>query len=264
VIDLSSLKTPGWARIVAELHAPAPDDRTFIHKLVAVLSQVSGARQGVLFAVEAGESEATAPEPRPLFVWPPAGAGEQTPEVMDAGEARSAARAAADSQQVRVFGLESGAASFYGEQQEKGYVIAAPVQSGTEQGAPGPKGVITLLIEPINTRDVPGFFLSGTDQALEIISAAGSDNVRLQYDIYHMQIMEGTLGPTIQRVLPHIGHIQLADSPGRHEPGTGDIDFPVLLDFIDRVGYAGWIGCEYFPETTTTAGLGWARAYLSR
>jgi hypothetical protein len=102
----------------------------------------------VLFAVEAGESEATAPEPRPLFVWPPAGAGEQTPEVMDAGEARSAARAAADSQQVRVFGLESGAGSFYGEQQEKGYVIAAPVQSGTEQGAPGPKGVITLLVEP--------------------------------------------------------------------------------------------------------------------
>ena len=123
---------------------------------------------------------------------------------------------------------------------------------------------ITLLIEPINTRDVPGFFLSGTDQALEIVSAAGSDNVRLQYDIYHMQIMEDTLGPTIERVLPHIGHIQLADWPGRHEPGTGNIDFPVLFDLIDRVGYTGWIGCEYFPETTTTAGLGWARAYLGR
>jgi hydroxypyruvate isomerase len=123
---------------------------------------------------------------------------------------------------------------------------------------------ITLLIEPINTRDVPGFFLGGTDQALEIISAVGSDNVKLQYDIYHMQIMEGSVGPTIERVLPHIGHIQLADSPGRHEPGTGHIDFPVLLDLIDRVGYTGWIGCEYFPETTTAAGLGWARVYLGR
>ena len=84
---------------------------------------------------------------------------------------------------------------------------------------------IKLLIEPINTRDLPGFFLSGTRQAIEIIEAVGSDNLCLQYDIYHMQIMEGDVAPTIERQLPRIAHMQLADVPGRHEPGTGDIDF---------------------------------------
>jgi hydroxypyruvate isomerase len=121
---------------------------------------------------------------------------------------------------------------------------------------------ITLLIEPINTRDVPGFFLSGTAQAIEIIDAAGSDNLRLQYDIYHMQIMEGDVAQTIERHLPRIGHIQLADVPGRHEPGTGAIDFGALLTQIDRIGYDGWIGCEYVPKAGTVEGLGWAAAYL--
>ena len=123
---------------------------------------------------------------------------------------------------------------------------------------------ITLLIEPINTRDLPGFFLSGTPQALEIIEAVGSDNLWLQYDIYHMQIMEGDVAPAIERLLPHIAHIQLADVPGRHEPGTGDIDFGALLAHIDRVGYTGWIGCEYVPAAATAAGLAWAAPYLSR
>jgi len=122
---------------------------------------------------------------------------------------------------------------------------------------------IKLLIEPINTRDVPGFFLSGTRQAIEIIEAVESDNLFLQYDIYHMQIMEGNLASTIESCLPSIGHIQLADSPGRHEPGTGEIDFGFLLDFIDRVGYAGWIGCEYIPKAGTVEGLRWATPYLT-
>ena len=121
---------------------------------------------------------------------------------------------------------------------------------------------ITLLIEPINTRDIPGFFLSGTAQAIEIIDAVGSDNLQLQYDIYHMQIMEGDVAQTIERQLPRIGHIQLADVPGRHEPGTGTIDFPSLLAQIDRLGYDGWIGCEYVPAAGTAAGLAWAAAYL--
>jgi hydroxypyruvate isomerase len=121
---------------------------------------------------------------------------------------------------------------------------------------------ITLLIEPINTRDVPGFFLSGTAQAMAILDAVGSDNLQLQYDIYHMAIMEGAVAETIERLLPRIGHMQLADVPGRHEPGTGGIDFPALFSTIDRLGYDGWIGCEYVPAAGTVAGLGWAAPYL--
>jgi hydroxypyruvate isomerase len=121
---------------------------------------------------------------------------------------------------------------------------------------------IRLLIEPINTRDIPGFFLCRTDQALEIIAEVGSDNLFLQYDIYHMQIMEGDLASRIERHRPLIAHMQVADTPGRHEPGTGEINFPFLFGFIDRVGYDGWIGCEYKPAGTTTEGLEWARPYL--
>jgi hydroxypyruvate isomerase len=121
---------------------------------------------------------------------------------------------------------------------------------------------VRLLIEPINTRDVPGFFLGGTAQAIEIIDAVGSDNLQLQYDIYHMQIMEGDVAAGIQRLLPRIGHLQLADVPGRHEPGTGAIDFGSLLNHIDRIGYSGWIGCEYVPAGKTRDGLGWTAPYL--
>ena len=121
---------------------------------------------------------------------------------------------------------------------------------------------ITLLIEQINTRDIPGFYLSGTQQALDIIAETGSDNIKDQYDIYHMQIMEGDLAPTMEKHLASIQHIQLADNPGRNEPGTGEINYPFLFDFLDKIGYQGWIGCEYKPATTTLEGLGWADAYL--
>ena len=116
---------------------------------------------------------------------------------------------------------------------------------------------IRLLVEAINTRDMPGFYLCGTQQTLGIISATGSDNVFLQYDIYHMQRMEGELAATIEKHLPRIAHIQLADNPGRHEPGTGEINYPFLFGHLDRLGYDGWIGCEYKPLTTTIEGLGW-------
>ena len=121
---------------------------------------------------------------------------------------------------------------------------------------------IKLLIEPINTRDIPGFFLNHTTQAMEIIDAVASDNLALQYDIYHMQIMEGDLAPTIERLLGSIAHMQLADNPGRHEPGTGEINYPFLFQHIDRLGYEGWIGCEYKPAATTEDGLGWVKPYL--
>jgi hydroxypyruvate isomerase len=122
---------------------------------------------------------------------------------------------------------------------------------------------IDLMLEPINTRvDIPGYFYDTTAAALGVIRDAGRANVKLQYDIYHMQIMEGDLARTIERLLPQIGHIQLADNPGRNEPGTGEINYSWLLERIDALGYQGWIGCEYKPLATTLDGLGWARPYL--
>jgi len=116
---------------------------------------------------------------------------------------------------------------------------------------------IALLIEPINTVDIPGFFLHGTRQARDIIRATGSDNLFLQYDIYHMQRMEGELAATIEANLPLIRHIQLADNPGRGEPGTGEINYRYLLEQLDAIGYDGWVGCEYKPRSTTAEGLAW-------
>jgi hydroxypyruvate isomerase len=122
---------------------------------------------------------------------------------------------------------------------------------------------ITILLEPINSKiDMPGYFYSTTDAACAMIDQCGRPNVKLQYDIYHMQIMEGDLARTIERLMPRIGHMQLADNPGRGEPGTGEINFPWLLQRIDRLGYDGWIGCEYIPVADTVAGLDWAVPYL--
>ncbi|GAA3897468.1 hydroxypyruvate isomerase [Halomonas cibimaris] len=116
---------------------------------------------------------------------------------------------------------------------------------------------ILLIAEPINTRDIPGFFLNRTEQALSLFDAVGSDNLKLQYDIYHMQIMEGDIAPTIEKHLKRIAHVQLADTPGRHEPGTGEINYPFLFSHLDRLGYSGWIGCEYKPAAGTQEGLDW-------
>ncbi len=123
------------------------------------------------------------------------------------------------------------------------------------------KAHIKLLIEPINTFDIPGFFLSGTQQAVDIITEVGSDNLFLQYDIYHAQRMEGELANSIQKHLSKIAHIQLADNPGRNEPGTGEINYAYIFAMLDRIGYTGWIGCEYKPAATTEAGLGWFKPF---
>jgi hydroxypyruvate isomerase len=120
---------------------------------------------------------------------------------------------------------------------------------------------VQLLVEPINTRDMPGFFLNTSAQALALIEAVGSPNLRLQYDVYHMQVMQGDLARDIERCLPHVAHVQIADNPGRHEPGTGEIHYPFVLGWLERLGYTGWVGCEYHPLTTTEAGLGWLAAY---
>jgi sugar phosphate isomerase/epimerase len=122
------------------------------------------------------------------------------------------------------------------------------------------KRALKLLIEPINTYDIPGFFLSTTAQGIAILDEVGADNAFLQYDIYHAQRMEGELANTTQKHLARIGHMQLADNPGRNEPGTGEINYAFLFKFIDKIGYSGWIGCEYKPATTTDAGLGWLKS----
>jgi hydroxypyruvate isomerase len=119
-----------------------------------------------------------------------------------------------------------------------------------------------LLIEAINTRDIAGFYLNYSRQAFDIMHYANVPNLLFQYDVYHMQIMEGDLAPTVERNLAKIGHMQIAGTPGRHEPNTGEINYPFLFGFFDRIGYKGWIGCEYRPATKTEDGLGWFRPYM--
>ncbi len=119
------------------------------------------------------------------------------------------------------------------------------------------KAGLRLLIEPINTFDIPGFYLNRTQQAVDILDEVGADNAFVQYDLYHAQRMEGELAGTLARHLSRIGHIQLADNPGRHEPGTGEMNYPFLFEHLDRIGYRGWVGCEYKPATATEAGLSW-------
>ena len=116
---------------------------------------------------------------------------------------------------------------------------------------------LKLLIEPINNYDVPGFWLNRTALAVSVLDEVGADNAFVQYDIYHAQRYEGELAATMSKYLARIGHIQLADNPGRNEPGTGEINYPFLFAHLDRIGYKGWIGCEYKPAAGTEAGLGW-------
>jgi hydroxypyruvate isomerase len=118
-----------------------------------------------------------------------------------------------------------------------------------------------LLIEPINTFDMPGFFLSSTQEALQLIADVGADNFKLQYDVYHMQKMEGNVTETILNNLSHIGHIQIADNPGRHQPGTGEINFPFLLRELDAAGYEHYVGLEYIPKPDTLSSLAWVEEW---
>jgi hydroxypyruvate isomerase len=123
---------------------------------------------------------------------------------------------------------------------------------------------IRLLIEPLNYLDVPGFYLYGTPKALQLITEIGHPNLWLQYDIYHMQIVEGNLMRTIQANFKRIAHIQIADNPGRNEPGTGEINYPNIFRFLDKLGYEGWIGCEYKPLGRTEDGLAWMKPYRQK
>lgn len=120
---------------------------------------------------------------------------------------------------------------------------------------------INVLIEPINTRDMPGYFLNLQDHAHAIREAVGSPNLKVQMDFYHAQIMEGDIAMTFRKYQPHVGHIQIAGVPERHEPDTGEVNYPYLLALLDELGYEGWVGCEYRPAKGTVEGLGWMRGY---
>ncbi|MGH8420657.1 MAG: 2-oxo-tetronate isomerase [Pseudomonas sp.] len=121
------------------------------------------------------------------------------------------------------------------------------------------KAGITVLIEPINTRDMPGFFLNLQDQGQAVCKEVGADNLKVQFDFYHCQIVEGDVITKLRRDFAGIGHIQIAGVPDRHEPNLGELNYPWLFEEIDRLGYTGWVGCEYRPRGDTSEGLQWLR-----
>lgn len=120
-----------------------------------------------------------------------------------------------------------------------------------------------LIIEPINTRDIPGYFLNYQSQARSIIEDVGYDNVKLQFDLYHCQIMEGDLAIHMENLIDICAHMQIAGTPGRHEPSVGEVNYPYLFQLMDKLGYTGWVGCEYRPKGSTEEGLSWLHETLS-
>ena len=120
---------------------------------------------------------------------------------------------------------------------------------------------ITLLIEPLNLRDRANYFLSRVEHAADIVKKVGAPNVRIQFDFYHVQIVGGDLIKRLEAHFPLVGHVQVAAVPSRREPDEGEVNYPEIFAALDRLGYSGWIGCEYRPRTRTEEGLGWAKAY---
>jgi hydroxypyruvate isomerase len=147
--------------------------------------------------------------------------------------------------------------SEYSEQQHRDTVVGNLRFAADALEAKG----IRLLLEPINHFDMPGFFLNRTDQAIALIQEAARPNIFLQYDVYHAQREEGDLTATIRKNIERIGHIQIADNPGRHQPGTGEINYPFLFRELDRLGYGGYVGLEYVPDPETVQSLSWIAAY---
>jgi hydroxypyruvate isomerase len=123
---------------------------------------------------------------------------------------------------------------------------------------------LTLLIEPINSHDMPGYFLSGQAQAHALREAVGEPNLTVQMDFYHVQMSEGNIATKLQAYAAHVGHIQIAGVPGRHEPDVGEINYAYLFDLLDALNYSGWVGCEYRPRGQTEAGLGWLGALTAK
>jgi hydroxypyruvate isomerase len=137
-------------------------------------------------------------------------------------------------------------------------LYAANLAWATEQAAPAG---VKLVIEPINQRDMPGYFLKTQDQGAAVIEALGFDRLGLQFDVYHVQTQEGDITKKMERLMPIISHMQIADVPARNEPGTGEIGWSYVFRRMDELGYQGWVGCEYRPAGDTVAGLGWRERF---
>ena len=123
---------------------------------------------------------------------------------------------------------------------------------------------ITVLIEPINTRDMPGYFLNRQDEAQAICAEVGAPNLMVQFDLYHCQITEGDVAAKMRHGIARIGHMQIASVPGRHEPDEGELNYPWLFGLMDALDYEGWVGCEYRPRAGTSAGLAWLRNWIAK
>ena len=133
------------------------------------------------------------------------------------------------------------------------------LEYAAKQAAPGG---VTIVIEPINTRDIPGFFLNRQDEAHTLCAEVGAGNLKVQMDFYHCQIVEGDLAMKLRKYIAGVGHVQIAGVPERNEPDTGEINYPYLFRLLDELGYSGWVGCEYRPKGGTSAGLGWLKPWL--
>lgn len=142
--------------------------------------------------------------------------------------------------------------------------VAAYRESVRESASTLAERGIDLLIEPINRRDVPGYFLDDFGFARRLIEALALPNLKLQFDIYHRQILHGDVATALRELMPIVGHVQIASVPGRHEPDTEELNFAHLLAELDRLGYQGWVGCEYRPRAGTLEGLAWFRPHASR
>jgi len=145
-----------------------------------------------------------------------------------------------------------------GERAAQEAVYVANLQKAADRAV---EAGVTLLIEPLNARDNPGYFLSTTSAAMTVLDRVNRNNVALQFDLYHCQISEGDLARHAETLFGRYAHVQIANVPGRHEPDQGEINFPYLFDLLDALGYPGWIGCEYRPKAGTVPGLGWARRW---
>ncbi len=174
------------------------------------------------------------------------------------GKALDTALSYAEALQCRTVHVMSGLIAPGADQAAMHRTYVANIRRAAERCA---KAGITVVLEPINRRDIPGYFLNTTTQAAQAIAESGASNVRIQFDTYHCQVTEGDLTRRAEALLSQIGHVQIAGNPDRNEPDLGEANHIYVIEALDRLGYTGHVGLEYKPKTTTAAGLGWAKPY---
>lgn len=200
-----------------------------------------------------------------LFNFPPGdwAAGERGIAILAGRETEFAQGVAKAIEYAKVLGCPrihvlAGIAPVNSDRQALRKIYVSNLKYATKELA---KHNLTLMIEPINHRDMPGYFLNTQAEAFAICQEVGAHNINMQMDIYHMQMMGENLEANIHQYLPHVGHMQIANTPGRHEPDQGEIDYAQIFNLLDELKYGGWVGCEYKPKTTTLEGLGWFEKY---